>query len=131
MGVIFLSAARRVAKAMTTTALLGPFRLAYDEITSMVPRVGPGAFMLGHKAPDGRFYVDYVGRSDEDLRGKLLDLIGSGSMFKFRQVSSSEAAFQAECELFHAFHPPGNRIHPDRAPGTNWECSKCRLQKRA
>jgi hypothetical protein len=134
MGVIYLSDVRRAAKAMTSTGLLGPYRLAYDEINSSIRRVAPGAFVLGHKGPDGRFYIDYVGRADQDIRDKLLQLIGSGNLFKYKCVTTGEAAFHAECELFHDFQPPGNRMHPDRAPGTNWECPRCRffrLQGRA
>ncbi len=119
---------------MTSTGLLGPFRLAYDEITGAIQKPAPGAFVLGHKGPDGRFYVGYVGRADEDIRDKLLQLIGSGNLFKFRVTPTGEEAFHAECELFHAFQPPGNRIHPDRPAGTNWECPRCRffrLQGRA
>ncbi len=84
----------------TTTGLLGPFRLAYDEITNSLPRVAPGVFAVGHRGPDGKFYVDYIGRADRDLREKLLSLIGSGNLFKFRQTPSNEAAFHAECDLF-------------------------------
>ncbi len=134
MSVIYLSTIRRAARAMPSTGLLGPFRLAYDEITSAIPRVVPGAFVLGHKGPDGRFYVHYVGRADENLRDTLLERIGSGNLFKFRTVTTGEAAFHAECELFHDFQPPGNRMHPDRSRGTKWECPRCRffrLQQRA
>lgn len=124
----------KVTRAMATTGLLGPFRLAYDEINKAIPRVAPGVFMLGHKGPDGRFYVGYVGRADSDIRDRLLQLIGSGNLFKYRCSSTTEAAFHAECELFHDFQPPANRMHPDRPPGTNWECPRCRffrLQARA
>jgi hypothetical protein len=119
---------------MTSTGLLGPFRLAYDEIKNTIPRVAPGAFVLGHKGPDGQFYVHFVGRADHDVREKLIGLIGSGNMFKYRCTSTAEAAFEAECDLFHSFRPPGNHMHPDRPAGVNWECPKCRffrLQGRA
>jgi hypothetical protein len=112
---------------MTSTELLGPYKLAYDDIDSAIPRVAPGAFVLGHKGPDGRFYIDFVGRADVDMRDRLLQLIGSGSLFKFRSSATGEAAFHAECELFHDFKPPGNRMHPDRPAGTNWECPRCRF----
>lgn len=127
MSVIFLSDVRRAARTMTTTVLNGPYRLAYDDINSAVSRVAPGAFVLGHKGPDGRFYIDYVGRADLDMRDRLLQLIGSGNMFKFKYQPSGEEAFHAECELFHDFKPPGNRMHPDRPAGTNWECPRCRF----
>ena len=112
---------------MTTTSLLGPFRLAYDEISSSVTRIAPGAFVLGHKGPDGRFYVDFVGRADKDIKTQLLGLIGSGTLFKYRVTPSAEQAFHMECELFHDFKPPGNRMHPDRPAGTKWECPRCRF----
>lgn len=112
---------------MATTTLLGPMRLAYDEITDSLPRIAPGVFAVGHRGPDDRFYVDYIGRSDKDLRDKLRGLIGSGSLFKFRYTANGEAAFHMECELFHDFKPAGNRMHPDRPAGTNWECPRCRF----
>lgn len=134
MSVVPFPSGPRAARAMASTGLLGPYRLAYDEITSTIPRVAPGAFVLGHKGPDGRFYVDFIGRADRDIRDKLLQFIGAGSLFKYRCTSSAEAAFEAECELFHDFKPPGNRMHPDRPAGVNWECPRCRffrLQGRA
>jgi hypothetical protein len=129
MSVVPFRAVRRAAREMTSTGLLGPFRLAYDDINNTIPRVAPGAFVLGHKGPDGRFYTDYVGRADRDVREKLLQLIGSGNLFKYKCVSSAEAAFHAECALFHDFKPPGNRMHPDRAAGTSWECPRCRFYR--
>lgn len=134
MSVVPFPSGPRAARAMSSTGLLGPFRLAYDDITNAIPRVAPGAFVLGHKGPDGRFYVDYVGRADRDIRDRLLQLIGSGNLFKYRCLTSMEAAFHAECDLFHDFQPPGNRMHPDRPAGTNFECPRCRffrLQGRA
>lgn len=134
MSVIPFKAIPRMGKAMSSTGLIGPYRLAYDEITSAVTKVTPGAFALGHKGPDGRFYVDYVGRADKDMREQLLNLIGSANLFKFARTPTTEAAFHTECELFHDFKPPGNRMHPDRPAGTNWECPRCRffrLQGRA
>jgi hypothetical protein len=112
---------------MATTGLLGPYPLTYADVEDAIPRVAPGAFALGHKDPSGRFYVDFVGRADGDVRGKLVELIGSGNLFKYSCTSSAEAAFMKECELFHDFKPPGNRMHPDRPSGTNWECPRCRF----
>jgi hypothetical protein len=112
---------------MASTGLLGPYRLTFEEIKDAIPRVSPGAFALGHKDPSGRFYVDYVGRADTDVRGKLQGLIGSAMLFKYSCAPSAEAAFRKECELFHDFKPPGNRMHPDRPGGTSWECPRCRF----
>ena len=112
---------------MANAGLLGPYRLTFEEIQNTIPRVAPGAFALGHKSPDGRFYIDYVGRAETDIRGKLQSLIGSGSLFKYGCTPNAEAAFRKECELFHDFKPPGNRMHPDRPAGTSWECPRCRF----
>lgn len=123
----FPNISRAATKAMASTGLLGPFRLAYDEISNMIPRVSPGTFALGHKDPQGRFCVDYVGRAEKDVREKLREQIGSAMLFKYSCTPTSEAAFHKECELFHDFKPPGNRMHPDRPPRTSWECPRCRF----
>jgi hypothetical protein len=112
---------------MASTGLLGPFRLTFDQINDSIPRVAPGAYALGHTDPRGKFYVDYVGRADANVREKLHEFIGSATMFKYSCVPSAEAAFMKECELYHEFKPPGNRMHPDRPKGTSWECPRCRF----
>ena len=117
----------RATRTMANVGLLGPYRLTFDEISSAIPRVSPGVFALGHKGPDGKFYIDVVGRADRDIREKLHNMIGSGTLFKYSCTPTTEAAFHKECELFHEFKPPGNRLHPDRIPGTNWECPRCRF----
>jgi hypothetical protein len=109
------------------TGLLGPYRLTFDDINSAVCRQSAGVFALGSNDPSGNFQVKHVGRSDADLRAQLRDCIGSEIMFKFRFFSSAQAAFEKECELFHDFSPPGNRIHPGRQKGTRWKCPRCRI----
>jgi hypothetical protein len=127
MRVIPFPVNARATRAMANIGLLGPYRLNFDEISSAIPRIAPGVYALGHKGPDGRFYIDVVGRSDKDIRGKLHSLIGSGTLFKYSFVPNMETAFHKECDLFHEFKPPGNRLHPDRLAGTNWECPRCRF----
>jgi hypothetical protein len=109
------------------TGLLGPYRLTFDGINDAVSRQSAGVYALGSNDPSGNFQVKHVGRADSDIRAKLRDCIGSDIMFKFCFFSSARAAFQKECELFHDFSPPGNRIHPGRPRGTNWECPRCRI----
>lgn len=112
---------------MATMNLQGPYRLTYDAIQSKVTLATPGVFALGYSGPDDIFYVNYIGRADKDLRARLRDFIGSDSGFKFRALNSAEDAFRRECELFHAFRPPGNRIHPCRPALTTWCCPRCGL----
>jgi len=112
---------------MTSTGLLGPYRLTFDGIDTAVGRKSAGVFALGHENPAGAFVVRHIGRSDADLKSRLRDYIGSDTMFKFRYFSTARMAFEKECELFHRFSPPGNRIHPDRPQGTSLACPYCRI----
>jgi hypothetical protein len=112
---------------MGSTGLSGPYRLAFDDITSVIRDKSPGAFALGYLDRDGNFLIRYVGRSDDDIRERLRSLIGSDQYFKYSYYVSSAGAFQKECELFHEFSPSGNRIHPERPAGTSLECPRCYL----
>jgi len=109
------------------TGLLGPYRLTFDGINEAVARSSAGVFALGRNDPSGNFQVKHVGRSDSDIRSRLRECIGSDTMFKVGFYSSAQAAFEKECELFHDFSPPGNRIHPGRPKGTTWDCPRCRI----
>jgi hypothetical protein len=112
---------------MAKTGLLGPYRLNFDTIEAAVTRASAGVYALGHVSPEGKFCIDHVGRSDANLRAKLQERIGSATLFKFGYLANSKAAFERECELFHDFDPPGNRVHPGRPAGTSWECPRCRI----
>lgn len=112
---------------MTRTGLSGPHRLSFDAIDAAVTRTSAGVFALGHADAQGRFCVNHVGRSDLDVRTRLLDCIGSEALFKYGYFASSQAAFEKECELFHDIKPPGNRVHPGRPRGTTWRCPRCRI----
>jgi hypothetical protein len=117
---------------MTTTVktgLLGPYRLTFDGINEAMYRQAAGVYALGSNDPSGNFQVKHVGRADADLRARLRDCIGSEVMFKYRFYSNARTAFEKECELFHDFSPPGNRIHPGRPKGTNWLCPRCQIFK--
>lgn len=111
---------------MTTKTLLGPYRVDFTEIATVVPRMTPGVFALGHLDHRNLFFVNLVGRSDVDLQSGLLELIGTGTYFKFGTVATSKMAFERECELFHHFRPSGNLIHPVRSDGKDWTCPHCR-----
>lgn len=109
------------------TGLLGPYRLTFDGINRAIFRRSAGVFALGHRDPNGNFRVKHVGRSDTDIRSRLCECIGSDTLFKFSFYASARAAFEKECELFHDFNPPCNRIHPGRPKGTTWECPRCTI----
>ncbi|MBU2583330.1 MAG: hypothetical protein KJ622_16605 [Alphaproteobacteria bacterium] len=106
-------------------ALKGPYRLTADGIKGAIQTSRKGVFALGHQDFDGRFRIAHVGRSDADLQIALRDLIGTSAMFKYLETPSDRASFEAHCELYHKFKPPGNHLHPDRPKGTNWTCPRC------
>ena len=109
---------------MARLQLEGPYRLAFDEIDKKVGKQNSGVFALGYVAKRD-FYINYVGRSDVDLRGRLLELIGSDVAFKFKSTPTVKEAFLRECELFHLFQPYGNRVHPARPTLSGWSCPHC------
>jgi len=111
------------------TGLLGPYSLTFDGVNDAISRQSAGVFALGSNDRNGNFQVKHVGRSDSNIRERLCECIGSDALFKFGFYASARAAFEKECELFHDFSPPGNRIHPGRSKGTNWECPRCRIFK--
>lgn len=112
-------------------ALKGPYRLTADGIDEAARDVKKSAFALGYEDFEGRFRIEHVGRCEADLRSALRDLIGTNSMFKYVETPSDRASFEAHCELYHKFKPPGNHLHPDRPKGTNWTCPRClALRKR-
>ena len=118
---------RALVKTAAKTGLLGPYRLNFDAIGAAVTRDSAGVYALGHANPEGKFCINHVGRADSNVKSKLRDCIGSATLFKFLYLPTSKAAFERECELFHDLNPPGNRVHPGRAPGTSWECPRCRI----
>ena len=81
---------------MTKSGLRGPYPLTKEDIGENVTRQLPGAYALGHSA-NGKFYIDYVGRSDSDVKIRLHDHIGENSEFKYKYYASSEEAFDKEC----------------------------------
>ena len=112
---------------MAKSGLLGPYKLNFDTIDAAVTRSSAGVYALGYTSPEGRFCINHVGRADTDVKSKLRNYIGAATLFKFGYAPSSKAAFERECELFHALSPPGNRVHPGRPQGTNWACPRCRI----
>jgi hypothetical protein len=107
--------------------LSGPFKLTFEGIDCAVTRTSAGVYLLGNTATNGRFLTQHVGRSDWDVKTRLRDHIGSATQFKYAYLDSAWAAFARQCELFHVLQPSGNRVHPDRAKGTRWECPGCRI----
>src|SRR5260221_10165375 len=107
--------------------LRGPWQLAVGNIDMAVSKTSPGAYALGHS--DGStFYISYVGRSDGNVNKRLKDHVGKYQHFKYEYFPSPKAAFDKECELFHAFGETAldNKVHPDRPENSGWKCPFCK-----
>lgn len=110
---------------MALPNLTGPYYLTTDGVNKSVTRTSAGVYALG-KLSDGVFYIGYVGRSDDDVNKRLLDHVKlSDPQFKIAYCSSAQAAFLAECELWHEYGGSRNPIHPARPAGTNYKCPRC------
>lgn len=109
-------------------ALLGPVRLGYDEIETLLPRVSPGVFVLGNLDFQNRFSLNTIGRDDVDLKAGLRSMIGSAGYFMYSVQPTGKAAFDEECRLFHELRP--SRIsHPVRSENKDWTCPHCRVTR--
>lgn len=67
---------------------------------------------------NGKFRVQYVGRSDTDLNDRLKDYVVTYKRFKYSDTPSVLAAWRKECENYHDFEGSiDNKIHPGRPEG--------------
>ena len=82
-----------------------------------------GVYVLD-KTTSGPFKVSYVGRSDSDVAGRLKKWVVDGGyeFFQFKYMPSATAAYELECQIYHAFSNLDNEIHPDAPDGTNCTC---------
>lgn len=120
---------------MASTGLkYGPYRLTTKSVEDKVTKVSPGVYALDRRDISGKFYVNYVGRSDRNVRERLLKWVGTKyKKFKFDYFDSPKAAFEKECTVYHDFGGPegkmDNENHPQRPEGTDWQCPKCDIFK--
>ena len=104
----------------------GPFSLTTAGVGANVTRTSPGAYALGQRRDDGIFYIDYVGRSDDDVAKRLQQHTPERyPQFHFTYCESAKAAFEKECHLYHDFSPPDNKVHPARPRSAAWKCPRC------
>jgi len=96
-----------------------------DEAFSF-PKETIGNYALGEIDNAGDFIVGYVGRSDTNLRERLMTHHEDRySHFKFSYAKSPQEAFEKECRNFHDFGGAevlDNDIHPAVPAGTKLSC---------
>lgn len=107
----------------------GPYLLTRSNIDDEVTRISACNYALGYLNEGNTFIVQYVGRADSDVNGRLKRHVGEGyEQFKYSYATSPKAAFKKECQNYHDFggsEKLNNRIHPDRPDGSNWKCPCC------
>jgi hypothetical protein len=122
---------------MPSTGLGRSYSLDNDTIDVVVTKKSAGAYVLGHiktekkKEKESKTYiVEYVGRSDDDVNGRLKDWVGKYSRFKFGYYDSPKAAFKKEYGIYHDFGEKAtldNDKHPERRKNKNWKCPLCKI----
>lgn len=115
---------------MASLNMNGSYKLDSKTVNVTITKTSAGNYALGY-IKDGTFIVKYVGRSDSDLKTRLLSHVASEKYdrFKYSYATSPKAAFEKECQNFHDFGgitSLDNTIHPDRPSNSkNWECPIC------
>ena len=90
-----------------------------------------GNYALGNKSNNGSFIVNYVGRSDTDLKKRLMQHLDENhtySYFKYSVAHSVKEAYFKECKNYHDFGAGvylDNKNHPARPDGVKEACPYC------
>jgi predicted GIY-YIG superfamily endonuclease len=84
----------------------------------------PGVYLLADSLDVPR----YIGRSDSDVRKRLLQHADAGDyrFFSVEHYRSVEDAFYRECNLYHYYRPQlDNEIHPAIPRNCGNGCPRC------
>ena len=95
----------------------GPFELKQEVIDRIIPDEISGNYAYGYiDASDKTFVVQYVGRSDTNLKERVCHGLGQYPYFKVSVASSPQEAYYKECQNYHDFGGDegllDNKIHP-------------------
>jgi len=112
---------------MASLNMKGPYLLNANSIDRTVESERIGNYALGHNNEDDKFIVNYVGRSDSDVKSRLLYWVDNSArpFFKYSFADSVKDAFEKECRNYHDFNPSDNDIHPDKPEGRTYRCPVC------
>lgn len=99
------------------------YRLVPWLVRAVVPDGLPGNYTLFKGGT-----ATYVGRSDTDLRRRLVGHARAerAEFFDFEPTSRVRAAFLTECASYHAITGLRNVIHPATPSGSDERCPFCR-----
>ena len=114
---------------MVSLNMNGPFRLTQNVIEKIIPDNVIGNYAYGNVDETGTFVVQYVGRSDNNLKERIGHGIGNYEYFKFSIASSPLDAYHKECKNYHDFGGDqgllDNEIHPDKPNHVFGICPIC------
>lgn len=99
-------------------------------VRTTVPERVPGVYILGKFETYKGFTPVYVGRSDSDVRARLLShcTVLMAQYFLARECTCPRQAFHKECFYWHALRGSGgllNLYHPDSPSGLCLHCPYC------
>lgn len=108
--------------------LSGPFAFNPSTVDAVVNKTSPGVYLLGYTS-GSTFWVERVGRSDSDLNARLKSAEYAGKYIQFKALyyPTADAAYHAECELWHLYGRNNNPNHPARPTGKNHKCNHCNI----
>jgi hypothetical protein len=101
-------------RTASTTYGVRPLRLTMQMIASVIPPRTKGVYVLFAADVDGRLECQYVGRSDTDLRRRLLrhPHRHASSHFLFEPCDTASEAYRSEVRAYRRFRPRLNLIQP-------------------
>jgi len=105
-------------------------KLDKEVVLRLVSEKEIGAYCLGTFIT-GSHEVKYVGRSDNNLRNRLLNHAREGKYvyFAFWTTKTIIEAYYKECELFHNHNSAVNKMHPDAPRNLPYFCPFCLTHK--
>ena len=108
-------------------------QMTEEAINSQITESVGGNYLLseGELSPNGRYYVTYVGRTN-DLRTRLKQHLSDGVRYLrawYTINNSEEERYLQECSDYHEYskiHALHNNIHPAKPEGRNAPCPICK-----
>ncbi len=101
--------------------------LTRERVKQVVSAEQPGFYRLGYVI-NGRFLTNYIGRSDNCLRKRLLSHVYDRwqSHFVARPTETAAKAYRLECLFYHLQQPYiRNEIHPAQPDEVSTKCPYC------
>jgi hypothetical protein len=110
---------------MAMPDMIGPLPLTRAAIDEEFRVKLAGAYVIGSRTPEQVMKVPYVGRSDDDLGGRLRTHVGNYDAFAYVIADSPQQAYELQCQIYHELMPSRNTQHPYKPTGVKCACPVC------